>query len=153
MTQRQRAIAVKGSSTAKQRQIIFAAGSKRIKSAIEERYYIEAICLLESWIGDRLESHLSYVTRTEHGFSTLERLIKRFISTEGVDLELKNIVLDEVADWKNHRNRAAHELMKIEKDTFETWEQRLERNRKPAEDGLVLLRKIDRRITKMRKES
>lgn len=84
---------------------------------------------------------------------TLEKLIKKFKSTDGVDHVLKNIVVEEVDQWKIHRNRAAHELMKIEKDTYETWEQRLERNRHPAEAGLVLLRKIDRRIRQMRKES
>lgn len=148
---RKRAAATSDHSIAKQRQALFAAGYKRIRQAINGRYYIEAICILESWIADRLESHLSFVLQEPHAFCTLDRLV-RLYERHDVDPTLKDIVKNEVGVWKQQRNFVAHELMKIEEGTCISWTDRMALSSKPAQDGLILLRKIDRIVTALQRK-
>lgn len=135
----------KGSDVARQRAAIFREGAKRYKQAMRDGYYIEAICLVESWIADRLECHLAYVTKDDTAFKTLDNLVRTYGKSD-IDAELKRLVAEEVAQWKTHRNTATHEMMKIEQGKHRSWNQRVQQNKAPAVEGLRLFRKIDRRI-------
>ena len=148
---RKRANAASDHSIAKQRQALFAAGYKRIRQAINDQYYIEAICILESWMADRLESHLSFVLHEPHAFYTLDRLVRQY-ERHNVDSTLKTIVQNEVSVWKQQRNFIAHELMKIEEGTHISWTDRMGLSAKPAQEGLILLRKIDRLVTALQRK-
>jgi hypothetical protein len=141
----------KGTPAGELRARLFAAGSNQIKNAIAHAYYIEAICLIESWIGDRLECYLSSKKKESYAFKTLGTLISEFeksVDTK-IDQELREIVLTEVDKWRSLRNKATHNMMRIEKGDSTPWEERAAFNRTPAEEGLKLLRKIDNLIRKL----
>lgn len=140
-----------GSKAAETRQELFRLGAGHIAQAIKDGYFIEAIAIIESWIADRLEAHLSYVNREPCEFLTLERAIKR-IEKLDTDEELKRLVVEDLNLWKNQRNKAVHELMKIQHGNYSTFRERIAASREPAQSGMELFRKIDRRINELRKE-
>jgi len=151
--QRARAIAHPETPVGKHRAKLFASGSNQIKDAIFRKYYIEAICLVESWISDRLECYLSNFKGKPYAFKTLDNLVRQFEESNEIELnpELKSLVIGDVKVWKDKRNTAAHEMMKIESGDYSSWDERLARNRAPAVDGLKLLRKVDNLITRLKR--
>ena len=122
---------------------------ERINESIEKGFHLEAISLIESLISDRLESRITFLKGNDFSFKTLESLIRR-IEVEEDDREFKLIVLDELKEWKNDRNKALHEMAKMEINDTETWEERMVNVQKIAEDGKELLKKIKKREQKLR---
>jgi hypothetical protein len=140
-----RAEAFTGQGHGKLRYELFSSAKHRIESSMAHGYYCEVIALCESVIGDRLESRLSFLTQQNVGFKTLGRLL-----TNLRGCETDNIICDlveEIDVWRDRRNRALHELVKIEDGVLHTsWKERLETLREDAERGYDLLRKIYNRV-------
>ncbi len=134
----------------KQREHLYGSAFGRIDEAIEEGYYLEAITLIESLISDRLESRLGEIRGDSTGFKPLGRLVSSMKSEE-TDKELKNIVTNKVADWKDRRNTALHEMVKIEEGEEVDWNRRMKSNESIAVDGKELVREVDNRIRAIRR--
>jgi hypothetical protein len=63
---------------------------------------------------------------------------------------LRSLVLKDLDQWRKDRNKAAHEMVKIEDGKRVGWEERVKINKIVAVTGLELVRKIDNRIRKLR---
>lgn len=119
--------------------------------AIEYGFYLEAITICESMISDRLESRCTELNKPQ-GFQTLGRLIKTLKGIE-TDKILRNTILEDLDTWRLNRNTALHEIVKFEKGDFPNWENKVETSKKYAEEGMIIFRKIDSRISKVRREN
>ena len=121
-----------------------------IKIAISQGFYLEAITLIESMIGDRLESHLTNILELEYSFKTLGDLITTTRKNE-TDEKLRDLVLIELDQWRQLRNNALHGMAKIEEGNTETWEQRVSQLPSIAKKGLALMSKIASRVKSLKK--
>lgn len=130
---------------------LYVKANERIVEAIDAGYFLEAICLVESFVSDRLESRVSYLSGSDFGFQTLGRLIQESRRTED-DEVLVDELLPALDDWRRRRNTAAHELVKIEAcdGKRESWSERLARCRTVAVDGHALMKRIGVRINELR---
>lgn len=147
-----RAISKHNNNIGQERYRLYNSAFSWINKSINYGFYIEAISITESLITDRLESHLSSITNTDYGFKTLGNLIKGIKSHES-DEVLCDLVIDNLNDWRKARNKTAHEMVKIEDGKQITWEERVEINKEVAEQGLQLVRKIDKRIRQLRTQN
>jgi hypothetical protein len=95
-----------------------------------------------------LESHLTHLLRKDFSFKTLGELIQE-IKWKEKDESLHSIVLNDLDSWRKARNKAAHEMVKIEDGKRVSWEKRVQINKTVAETGLKLVRKIDNQIRKL----
>lgn len=147
---RRRADAAAAAEVGKARQSLYRDGFRWINHCLTQGFFIEAICLVESLIADRLEARLTFVLGKDFSFKALERLIRQIASDEP-DETLRGLVLDELRVWKDDRNHAAHEMLKLAEGEQPCWEDRYRRNDAVARAGLALLRKIDGRISTLKK--
>jgi hypothetical protein len=134
----------------KQREHLYGSAFSRIDEAIDEGYYLEAITLVESLISDRLESRLGELRGDATGFKPLGNLVRKMKSEE-TDSELKNIVSNKVDNWRDRRNTALHEMVKIEKGEKVDWDERMKNNKSVAVDGKEIVREVDNRIRAIRR--
>jgi hypothetical protein len=65
---------------------------------------------------------------------------------------LRGLVLDELDQWRKARNKAAHEMVKIEAGKPVSWQERMVINQTVATLGLELMRRIDRQTRRLRAE-
>jgi len=140
---RARAIASKSNNVGLARYHIYRQAYKRINQSIENGYYLEAITLIESLISDRLESRLSYLLKKDYSFKTLGALITKAKQFEEND-QLKTVVSTELDHWREKRNAALHEMVKIEDGEVTAWEERYSELRGITITGKSILRKIDK---------
>lgn len=153
-TNKERALALPDNNIGQQRYELFKSVLSRINQSCQDGYYLEAITLIESLISDRLESYLSFVLGDNIGFQNLGTLINHFESKknqEKIDNELKEVVLNNVNDWRKKRNKVLHEMAKIDFNNQLTWEQKCQDLNEIAENGLNVFRKIDKRLANLRK--
>jgi len=148
---RNRAIAAPYAGVGASRYRLYAKAWKRIKQAICDEYYLEAITLLESILTDRMESRASYLKQTNQGFQNLGDLINTLRISEQVD-ELKAI-LGVIDAWRIRRNKAIHEMVKFEEGTVKRWEQSIAGLQSIAEDGQCILKEFDRIDIQERKKN
>lgn len=141
---RERAEAYTGKGYGTQRYWLYCAAREHILVCIQRGVYLEAITLIESLIADRLESRISYLVGENYGFKTLGNLISKTRECEK-DAEIR-MITDKIDHWRAKRNLALHEIVKIEKGTDLTWEERMERNRKIAIEGYQVLVEIYQRV-------
>lgn len=149
---RTRAVRASDNNIGQERYELYKAAFEWISRSISEGFYLEAISLEESLITDRLESYLTWLRGTDFSFKTLGEL-KRAIEKYETDDELKQLVLGELDQWRKARNKAAHEMVKIEEEKRVSWTDRMKINQAVAEAGLELVRKIDRQTRKLRTEA
>lgn len=152
--QRTRAIALADNDIGQKRYVLYKNVITRINQACQDGYYLEAITLLESLITDRLESYLTFIKGENVGFENLGKLIDIFKSkalADKIDDELRNTVLQDVNEWRKKRNAVLHEMAKIDFGNQQTWEQKCQELDKIADDGLSIFRKIDKRLTALRR--
>lgn len=124
---------------------LFKHAEERIEQSIQEGYYCEAIAITESVITDRLESRLSYLEQKNYGFLTLGSAITNLIQCE-TDIVICSLLPD-LDKWKQKRNAALHELVKIEAEKpMLGWERRLEGLSLTANEGYDLLKKLYHRV-------
>ena len=147
---RKRASRISDSNVGQKRYELYKSAFERIDKAIREGFYLEAISLEESLISDRLESYLTWLTTKDYGFRTLGEL-QRAIKNFEKDKDLRQIVLSEMDDWRKARNKASHEMVKLQENQNASWKDRTTTNQKIAKDGLELVRKIDRKTRQLRR--
>ena len=122
-----------------ERHDLYDAAITRYNQAIGAHYYLEAITIMESLIADRLESYLIRTTTDkQYAFKTLEKLIAGLRASNDVAMPISDIEI-----WKNARNKALHEMAKIEIDKYEDFQTKYDKTKSCAEDGMLLFRKID----------
>lgn len=150
MEKRKRAIANIGTDIPMQRFELFKSAFHWINYAIVSGFYLEAITLTESVLSDRIESRLTRLDVKRSSFEPLGILISELRKNE-INEDLRNLI-NELHSWKNLRNEAIHEMVKIEKDkSFATWNSRVSRNKLIAQNGYKLLRKFDTCLAKVKK--
>lgn len=136
-----RAPAWTGEGNGARRTSIFRHARRHIEQCISSGYNCEAIALIESVISDRLESRLSYLTKTDVGFKTLGYLLNELRQHEADPKMLE--IAGELDKWRIRRNEALHELVKVEANKpFLPWEGRMKEIAKSATDGYVLLLRL-----------
>jgi hypothetical protein len=133
---------------AEARHQLFKVGFARINDAIEHRYFLEAICLIESLLADRMESRTSDHVEAFSGFMNLGPLLKRLAACE-TDARLR--LLNQGVDrWRQSRN-AIHEVMKIDAHHISPWPARVAQLRDSAIAGRKLLRAYDVAVRQARR--
>lgn len=147
---RSRALAVPKTKVGKMRYNLYKQAYEQINNAMKQGFYLEAITLIESLVSDRLESRLTYLKRSDFSFKTLGTLIKTINQIE-TDILLKNLVSHGLNVWRDSRNKALHEMIKLEDGEETTWDQRKISLLSVAEEGLSTLRSIDKRCKELRK--
>lgn len=148
---RERAICNPNNEIGQERFRLYKSAFSWISKSIEDGYYLEAINIIESLICDRLESHLSLLLEENYGFKNLGNLIDK-IKQHETDEQLHLIITQDLDEWRKKRNKAAHEMVKIEKGIEITWQERVKINKQIAERGLELVRQIDKRIRQLKAE-
>lgn len=145
-----RGVAFSGKGYGRLRLHLFTHARYHIEQCINHNYHCEAIAVIESVITDRLESRLSYILgqevgSKEVGFETLGRLIQSLRKKE-TDEELCSL-LDTLDVWREKRNKAIHELVKIEEGKpHKRWEQRLQELQTTSREGYKILKQIYHRV-------
>jgi hypothetical protein len=143
-TVRKRGEAFAGSGHGTLRRQLQECARDQIERSLSLGFYCEAIALSESIIADRLESRLSFLSGENAGFRNLGGFgkLKRIES----DDELRNIYA-EVDQWARRRNRALHEMVKVEAKKPPTdWATRMRENRLAARDGYEIAKRIYHRV-------
>lgn len=77
-------------------------------------------------------------------FKNLGELIKKIKENE-TDEAFKQLIVEEVDAWRNERNFALHEMVKIEAGVEAGWDARIGKTEKAAKDGLKVLNKVKKR--------
>lgn len=149
---RTRATAASDNDIGQERYELYKSSFDWIKKSIDEGYYLEAISILESLVSDRLESYLSFSLDRDFGFKNLGALIDKIKSIE-TDKLLRSLIINDLDEWRKQRNKAAHEMVKIEDGKSIVWEERVKINKEVAETGLLLFRNINNRIRQLRKQT
>ncbi len=65
------------------------------------------------------------------------------------DSKFKGLVGIEVGDWRNTRNKALHEMAKLEDGDLRTWEKRIAALAPVSAQGLSKLRRVDDQVRKL----
>jgi hypothetical protein len=142
---RTRAIAHPANDVASRRYDLYSAAWKRIRRCIDDEYFLESIALIESLMCDRLESRLTFLRGIDFSFKTLGQLINEATRIE-TDAELLNYITSDLDAWRSARNKAAHEMVKIETNEAVSWESRLATNKSVALEGMRVLRLVGGRV-------
>ena len=142
--------ATKSDISGKERHQLFKSVLSRINTALEHRFFLEAIALIESLIADRLESRLGELTNNPVPIDTLRNLLQKLGSAPERDNKLCEIMNTQINDWCGQRNKALHQAAKIEVDKKKEWADFLNEAEKTAKNGLKIFRKYDTQLTKIR---
>jgi hypothetical protein len=112
-----------------------------LEAAIQSGYWFEAVAIVESLISDRIESYLA----KHHGIHTLNslELNLRYLTKEvslykSEDLKL----LSDLSSWKEQRNIAIHEIVKVRESEILDWHQRLTHAKSTAIEGQKLASRV-----------
>lgn len=127
---------------------LFKTGFARINDAIEHRYFLEAICLIESLLADRMESRVCDHVCDYNGFDALGSILRRLKHEPHPSLQKLNLEVDR---WREHRN-GIHEVMKIDASHLGDWSTRIGRLRATALAGRKLLRSYDQALRSVRRQ-
>ena len=146
---RTRAVRQPNNTVSSERYDLYRCALGRIANAIESKFYLEAIGLVESLISDRLESRITEVTGKDFSFKTLGQLIMKMKKIEQ-DINLRTIIINDLDRWREKRNIAAHEMVKIEQGNTISWADRISINENVANEGIDLFRQIDTMIANLR---
>lgn len=138
---RERAIAKPNEGVGMTRYLLYKRAWQRINLAESAGFHLEAIALIESILSDRMESRASYLSGTNIGFKTLERLLKELRARESVSDLLK--VLKRIDSWKDQRNISLHEMVKFQEGMFPSWEDKQGPLSRIVTDGKAVLRAFD----------
>ena len=142
------------SPVGKVRKDIYSSVMYSYEVALAHNFYLEAIALIESIIADRLESLCNEVTQSDvWSFKTLERLTDFVLGekqSKQIPQEIRDVVKG-IRQWKDGRNKALHEMAKIE-DLGVDFNTKYAECRKIAVDGKKLFRRLDNEIRKWRRK-
>jgi hypothetical protein len=124
----------------------------KIEAAKNQGFYLEAIAILESLIADRLESLISIVDK-ETGFQTLGSSIKKLKAIGSkFDKSFMKFIKNKLNPWRDNRNKALHEMVKLEANNLHEWEARYAKLEEEIGKGYKIFRRIDKEITIQRKK-
>lgn len=112
----------------------------RLKRSLANGFWIEAICIEESIICDRIESVLHTKTGSPR-IGNLAPLVLEVIASGSHSLS-DQALFEELKAWINNRNIVVHELVKVSLDNMEPWEEREFRAEKTALEGQRLARQV-----------
>lgn len=115
---------------------------------MKQGFYLEAIAIIESLVSDRLESRLTFLKQADTSFKTLGTLINESKSLE-TDPLFKTLVTVDLNNWRELRNKAMHEMVKLASGDVSTWDDRVKALVPVAEEGLKILRAIDNQHKKI----
>jgi hypothetical protein len=145
ISKRKRGNAFEGKGHGRLRRKLFEEARQRIETSIAAGYCCEAIAIIESVITDRLESRLNWLSGENHGFKTLGWLINNLRGSE-TDSALTDL-LDDLDIWREQRNRAIHELVKVEDGKPPmSWSDRMAELATGARLGYELLKRLYHRV-------
>ena len=112
-----------------------------LQAAIDAGNWYEAIAIAESLISDRIESYFAE-HHDRHDMLSLEGNIRNMEEVANLykpeDLQL---VVD-IKIWKEDRNKAIHEIVKVRKGEKLDWESRISAASATAKEGLELTRRV-----------
>lgn len=139
---------------AQARRALYGNAITQVKNAIEHRYPLEAIALLESMIADRLEARLAWVFNQDpdkQKFSTLGKLTDELCGKKSTESDDAKAVYKDVQAWADRRNEALHQMVKLADDDAKDWNARNNEAQAAAKAGLTLFRKLDALVRKLNK--
>lgn len=120
-------------------------------------FYVECIALIESLIGDRLESLANQISGGKMSFQTVSRLAEYLLGKNQAMLFDSEFILtlQGVQTWFGKRSFAVHELGKLAPipNMNETFADSYATLRTIAEDGMILFREVDKHIRKYRRNN
>jgi len=141
-------ISKQGTSNGKLRQKLYAHLLNRIKTSIENGFYLEAVTLEESFITDRLESYV-YYKKLCSPKRTLGDVLNKLLKDADFSKELHA----KINEWRNGRNTSLHEMAKFDAGEEADWFEKYNKAKAIAEQGKTLLRETDKEILRLRKLS
>lgn len=147
LQKRTRALAKLDNSVGNYRYNIYREAYRRIKQAIDNGYYLEAITLIESLISDRLESRVSFILKEDYSFRTLGELIPKIVKYEPNN-DLKILVTTELNEWRMQRNKALHQMVKIQEGEIPSWSERSSNLKDIPIAGIIIFRKLNKIMKK-----
>ena len=147
---KKRAVNIPGNEVGKQRYDIYRYATVWVETALRQGYNLEAITLIESLISDRLESRLSQLLGQDFSYKTLGGLIIT-IKDKETDEKLRALVLNDLDPWRNDRNSAMHEMVKLADGDTKTWQDRMDALVPVANRGYEIYRKIATRVRGLKK--
>lgn len=152
--------AIPGPDAGSKRQKLYSAAFGRIDEAIKSGFFLEAICLVESIITDRMEARVAWLTKQSvRHFENLGPLLNwlRVGNKNGkkggqikpglpeIDKQALQIY-EHIDSWRKKRNVAVHQMAKLDEDVQATWEERYTNLNVVATEGHKISRKLSDRI-------
>ncbi|MDD2919324.1 hypothetical protein [Rhodoferax sp.] len=140
------------SGPAQARRRLYGNAITRINNAIEHRYPLESIALLESMMADRLEARLAWLHQqgvNKREFSTLGKLTQELCSALSNESDEAKSVYEAIKAWANRRNEALHQMAKLVEDDPKDWKARLREAQATAEAGVPLFNKVTALVRKL----
>lgn len=121
----------------------------RLKEALRDGYYLEAIAITDSIMTDRLESILARSLQANPEFRALGEAIKdvQKLDIDFVDSDL----LDLLTKWSWKRNRWLHEMARIPEGESLAVHVRIEKAKETAFEGKQLLARLKREDVRLGK--
>ncbi len=155
MTKKKRAINTGSESIpAQARRELYGNAISHINIAIEHRFPLEAIALLESMMADRLEARLACLFKQDpekRMFSTVGKLAQDLRNKKLAESDEAKAVYASVMAWANRRNEALHQMVKLAEGNEKDWAEKVREAQETAEAGLPLFRKLDALVKKLNK--
>jgi hypothetical protein len=112
-----------------------------LNAALNAGYWFEAIAIAESLISDRIESYLAK-HHNLNGLNSLETNLKHLTNTVNLytaeDLKMRS----DLYSWKDQRNIAIHEIVKVRENESIEWHDRLEHAKFTAIEGQNLAARV-----------
>ena len=139
----------------KQREELYREAYKRIKIAKDYGFWLEIITICDSLIGDRLEALLAAINQQKQSFRKF-RPIGTMLKDNDDKFEhngLPLILINQLKEWAEGRNRLMHEMVKIREGETLEWDARILLAKNVAQSGVKLTRKVQgacRKIIKNR---
>ena len=94
-----------------------------LNAALDNHYWVEAICIAESLMSDRIESYFTknYESRKISTLGSWCREILEIDKLSKADIDL----FERVKAWSKLRNKAVHELVKVSERHKTSWDERV----------------------------
>jgi hypothetical protein len=142
------------SGPAQARRGLYGNAITRVNNAIEHRYPLESIALLESMIADRLEARLAWLHQQridKREFSTLGNLTQELCGARSNESDEAKSVYEGVKAWADRRNEALHQMVKLAEGDPKDWKARLKEAQATAEAGVPLFNRVTALVRKLNK--
>jgi hypothetical protein len=117
---------------------LFRSTAEHIVGAFHAGFYLEAVTLIESVLGERFESRLQYHDVQDPGFHTLGYVIKSLRRREKEGSDFKEL-LERADQWRLDRNCVLHEIAKTAEGDRRPFRNKLKISRAVVLDGTRLL--------------